>query len=134
MIENAASHRLDFQLGEQFMEAKWTKRYTLERLGLVDISLLATPQIVGTAFGIQKSPQNEMFVEDFAANLQNYHLISDEALTPNPPDFCEHRHDQSVWSVMNKLTDPAPVILHDETYFPDNWDNKYPYHARRMRF
>ena len=134
MIEASPAHRLVFQLGEQFRERFWTKKYCLDFMGALKPEVMNSPQIIGGIFGIKKGIRSQSFVDAYAANLLNYDLVSDEAIVPNEPDFREHRHDQSVWSIMNKLADPTPVILPDETYFPDNWDNGYPFHARRLRF
>jgi hypothetical protein len=47
--------------------------------------------------------------------------------------FKQHRHDQSVWSVLNKLAALQPLVLDDETYFPNAWENDYPFHAGRWK-
>ncbi len=51
---------------------------------------------------------------------------------PNDEGFVEHRHDQSVFSILRKMN--GSLILDDETYFED-WDEnrEFPIHTKRLR-
>lgn len=63
-------------------------------------------------------------------------LITDKrSSVPNKPGFKEHRHDQSIFSVMVKKI-PHAVISADETHVADgNWDNLVasPIQGRRLK-
>ncbi len=130
LIEEHPSGRLVFELTGDHKEYLWTQKHTLRQLGLTDPEKLASPQLISGVFGIRKVPHNIAFVERFSAATQRYDLISDCAIVPNDPDFMEHRHDQSVWSVLNKMSDPQPLVLPDETYGSDEG----PILARRLRY
>jgi hypothetical protein len=71
----------------------------------------------------------------------NYTLLDDTpSIKPNDLEFKEHRHDQSLLSVLLKTTRPDAVVLpHDETWeiFNGNFDSaealKYPIWAKRRK-
>lgn len=60
----------------------------------------------------------------------------DDSKTDNEyPEFYDHRHDQSCFSMLIKNMKLEAGMIKDETYFPDEWHKKleYPVHARRER-
>lgn len=131
MVARHPSHRLVFQL-TGLPEEAWTKEHTLQRLGFTSPGQRRSGQIIATAFLVQKTPENVEFVEAFSKRTQEYDLINDQTIVPNTSAFRDHRHDQSVWSILNKLD--SPLILPDETYFEGAWDQNrhFPVHARRL--
>ncbi len=115
------------------LEKTWTKG---DLLNLFPIDK-NSPQLMGTVFLIKKT--------DFIINLvkqwlslceqNNYHLITDSrSFSPNEHGFIEHRHDQSLWSVLRKYKG-THIIKLDETWFPDKWEENLdkPIHAIRRR-
>jgi hypothetical protein len=60
----------------------------------------------------------------------NYHYIDDSKSIINDPEFREHRHDQSIFSLLCKLK--GSTVIKDETWC-DNWLNgkKFPILAMR---
>jgi hypothetical protein len=132
MVAEHPSHRLVFQLTE-LPEEDWTKEYTLQRLGFTSPLQRLSGQILAGIFLVQKTPRNLEFIAAYSQRTQEYDLINDETIIPNSPVFRDHRHDQSVWSILNKLD--SPLLLPDETYFEGAWDQHkhFPVHARRLR-
>jgi len=63
----------------------------------------------------------------------NYTLIDETPSTiQNHSSFKEHRHDQSVWSIIRKQE--GTIILKDETFFKNPTDEiHYPILAKRKR-
>lgn len=62
----------------------------------------------------------------------NYRFVSDApSMYPNSANFVEHRHDQSIFSLLSKKYNVK--VIPDETWHP-NWHMfNYPIHAARMR-
>ncbi len=62
----------------------------------------------------------------------NYRFVSDApSILRNAPNFVEHRHDQSIFSLLSKKR--GVKVIPDETWHPNwHWFN-FPIHAARMR-
>ncbi len=113
----------------KYRRAKRVLRHQVDALGFFDEirmygprdfeeAFLATPQIAG---GIQvlRKCQHSLDVTREWLNLatENYHWIDDSpSHLPNHPDFREHRHDQSIISLLVK--NRGALIIPDETYPP----------------
>jgi hypothetical protein len=91
------------------MERKWTKREVFTHFGVDDLPLETqstiknTPQVQAT-FRIMRGTE---FAKQFTKKCLEYacikHLVDDTLSVPQEDGFMEHRHDQSVWSLMCKL-------------------------------
>ncbi len=70
-------------------------------------------------------------------HLNHYDLTTDKcSVVKNYPDFVEHRHDQSTFSLLVKMYFHEE-ITYDECYVDDGeWDklDVYPIQARRLRY
>ena len=92
-------------------------------------------QICATHVILQKSCTSVDFVNEWMRIVENIHYIDDSpSALPNFPDFVEHRHDQSVFSILCKLR-AAFVFNGFEVYPSDDvsWSkmNIYPIHDKR---
>ena len=121
---------LSFELTHQ--EKTWTKRDCFDFFGIeVDESM----QLVGGVFLIRKCPAAVALIAGINALVaeRRYHLFDDSpSVAPNDPSFIEHRHDQSVFSLLRKRE--GTLIFPDETWFEDWTDGRdFPIHARRFR-
>jgi len=134
MVVEHQAHRLVFELEDFHHEEKWTKEYTLQQLGFSSPQQRRSPQLCATVFLLQKTPGNLEFIDGFSQGTQEYDLINDRTLVPNSKAFKDHRHDQSIWSILNKHSPPA--VLKDETWFCDAWElnRHFPVHARRLKY
>ena len=86
-------------------EIKWVKRDLLEFFGIERSSeFLSTNQRQANPLLLYKTEQTESFVNRwYLIASQNYHYIDDSpSLIENYPEFQEHRHDQSIFSLMTK--------------------------------
>lgn len=88
------------------IERKWTKTSLFTHLGVLDDPhITGTGQYVG---GIVRA-KNTAFSRDFYAKLLQVSHTHPELLDdspsplPNDPEFKEHRHDQSIFSVLSKM-------------------------------
>eukprot|EP00457_Paulinella_chromatophora_P013916 gb/GEZN01014275.1/.p1 GENE.gb/GEZN01014275.1/~~gb/GEZN01014275.1/.p1 ORF type:complete len:258 (+),score=13.97 gb/GEZN01014275.1/:44-817(+) len=106
---------LSFQM--HWIEQEWDKGDLLDRLGIRNrTDFLTSGQYVGGFWYIRKTRQAEKLFKDSLAlaNESNNHYITDStSRSPNPPRFQEHRHDQSIFSLLRKINGSA--VLPDPT-------------------
>lgn len=127
MVNKSEYGILSFQLSH--LEKQYTKMDVFEYFNCYD--LLETKILVGGIFVLRKCKQTVELVDKWYETVCNYYLITDEpSKIPNDPSFIEHRHDQSIWSLLRK--NHGSVIIDDETYF-ENWNNgiNFPIWATR---
>jgi hypothetical protein len=120
---------LGFQL--EHLEKCWNKMDLINALNAHH--LLNTPQVITTTLFLKKTEKTIKFLTEWYELECNYHLIDDSpSILKNHPNFIEHRHDQSIFSLLCKKH--GANILDDETWF-ESWNkNKYidkPILARR---
>jgi hypothetical protein len=109
---------LSFQM-EHIIEKSWTKMDTIDYLN-ADY-LKNTGQLMATIFVIRKCAHTTNLVNLWYSTSCNYHLIDDTpSQLPNDYTFVDHRHDQSIWSILRKKF--GTISTHDETY-DTNWSN-----------
>jgi len=72
-------------------------------LGMLDHPYFAAEQLQATSFIIVKNETTVRFVNEWYRICCNYHMINDKpSLSQNRDDYNEHRHDQSVFSLLFK--------------------------------
>ena len=109
---------LSFQM-EHIIEKSWTKMDTIDYLN-ADY-LKNTGQLMATIFIIRKCEHTVNLVNLWYSTCCNYHLIDDTpSELPNDCTFVDHRHDQSIWSILRKKF--GTISTYDETY-DTNWSN-----------
>jgi hypothetical protein len=97
-------------------EKNYTKMDLLRHLECE--SLLETQQL-HTISIIRKCEYSQFMVKLWYTTCCQYHLIDDSpSILPNHPEFLEHRHDQSVWSLIRKKY--GSVILNDQVQGKQN--------------
>jgi hypothetical protein len=130
MLADSGHATLSFELGHK--ERRWTKRDCFDFLQ-ADID--ERFQLVGGVFLIKKGRAGLELIDSVndLVSRKLYHLFDDTpSVAPNDPEFIEHRHDQSVLSLLRKAA--GTLILPDETWFEDWQDGRdYPILARRIR-
>ena len=118
-----------------FPEVEWTKASTFDELPLKPAQR-SESQRLATAFAVRNSARGrEFLLEWFRLMSRNeFALVRDDAMLPHEYSLGlkQHRHDQSVLSVLSKRWGIASIP--DETYhFPD-WQltgNAFPIWALR---
>jgi hypothetical protein len=107
MADLAAARDYDvvaYELGH--IEERWTKADTLAHLGVLGVAdVCKTPQIFAAHFFLRKTPATLAIVQAWCrVFVTDAHLVDDSpSVLPNAPWFRQHRHDQSVLSVLLKL-------------------------------
>lgn len=94
---------VSFHLEDFHTEQRWTKNDLFIELDMDDQIHRLSPQRLSGYFLIRKTPLVVKLFQQFSQLIGNLHLIDDSpSITPNHSTFQEHRHDQSVWSLLCK--------------------------------
>jgi hypothetical protein len=81
--------------------------------------LLETQQLHATCFMIRKCPYSEFMVKLWYNTCCHYSLLDDSpSVSPNYDGFLEHRHDQSIWSLIRKKY--GSIVLNDQVQGKSN--------------
>lgn len=98
-------------------EASWSKADAGAALGVeVGSAHWASPQLHATYFFLVNCAAARELVGEWAAAAvaEGYHLIDDSpSRSPDPPSFIEHRHDQSLFSLLRKARGAALLLPDD---------------------
>ena len=129
-LENA---NISFQMC--FPEKKYTKMDLFHRLDVNNNDMLNSGQLVGGIFILRKCLKTVNLINEYYQLSQDYHLIDDSpSIIPNNSEFIDHRHDQSLFSLLRKKY--GTILIPDETWYPDFRDSKvlnFPILATRIR-
>ena len=80
-----------------------------------DSSLLFQPQIQATFLFFKITPSIRTLIQNWLSFISNYHLFDDTpSVIPNFHYFIEHRHDQSVLSLLIKTSNLKPFIINEK--------------------
>lgn len=126
IVNNSKYGILSFEM-VGLLEKKYTKMKTF--IDLDCLSQLETNQLMATSFILKKCLHTVFLLNEYYNNCCNYSLINDNYYNiKNDIDFIDHRHDQSIFSLLRKKY--GTEILVDETYFGPKWEKnkcfKYP--------
>ena len=127
-----------FNMSGGHLEKHWTKRDVFRTLGIESKECTETPQRMASFIIARGTAFAKSFVREYLNLCCNSHLITD---TPNvdgwvEPEFKDHRHDQSIWSVLTKkhgiatLPDPTQWGLHHKE---TTQENLFIHHTRDSR-
>lgn len=112
-------------------EIKYCKKKLIEYLS-PDVSMLESGQFVAGIQFMRKNAHTTHIVNEWY-RISCMHELIDDVIEPNQdPRFVDHRHDQSIYSLLVKKY--GTVSIPDETYFED-WKlgMKSPFLATRIR-
>ena len=128
----------------ELIECQWTKGDLLDYFGVRDRKdIMATQQILSGLIFIRKCAESMDFVRQWQAPcLQDFAYIDDSpSKTPNVDGFIEHRHDQSIFSILCKLNNIPTISAREvdgfyhkmDSHSTPAWDvamRHYPVQAR----
>lgn len=127
LVERSEAGVLGFVLAQP--EKAFTKGDAFEALGAWPLK--DTPQVMATIILLRQCAAAMRFVEDWLRLGESYGLISDSpSVVPNDPAFVEHRHDQSLFSLLAKLRGAA--LIEDETC-RDDGSVRVPFRSSRLK-
>jgi hypothetical protein len=120
---------LTFQMPH--LERTWTKQNLITYLNCNYPEVVNSGQIIGGISFFKKNFLTENLINDWYKTCNLKWTIDDSPSTEaNHPEFIEHRHDQSVFSLLVKKNNLFRIS--DETYH-ENWNQakNIPIHATR---
>ena len=118
-------------------ERHWTKMSVARHMNCDTAHIMDSGQLVATVFGLKKCRFTVELVREWLDICALEWTIDDSIQEiENDPAFREHRHDQSVFSLLRKRENCYTIP--DETYPPNgNWNdpfiNTIPIWARRRK-
>ena len=114
MMVEEDKHVLGFRMPQS--EREWTKKDLFVYMNATK-SMEDSGQVMATIFIVRNSPQGRGFVRQWKSIMEaNYDLITDKpSLLTNDASFKEHRHDQSVFSLLIKTESNITMTIPDET-------------------
>lgn len=84
-------------------EYKWNKMDLVKFLKMSEDEYLQTKQRQAGAIMVYKNSTSVALINDWYLLSSHYHYINDDdSIEPNIPGFTEHRHDQSIFSLLTK--------------------------------
>lgn len=114
------------------IEKCYTKMHLFEYLNCIHFK--DSRQLMATSFILRKCDHTINTIREWKDLCYNYNLINDNYCNvKNDESFIDHRHDQSIFSLVNKKN--GSIIISDETYFYPDWDTHgklYPIWATRL--
>jgi len=102
LIEKCIKHNILYTLTGT-LEKEYTKTDLLIEMELNDNIIKDSPQYQASAIFLKKNEKIMSFVKEWYLLCCNYHLIDDsDSIQNNDSAFIEHRHDQSIFSLLIK--------------------------------
>ena len=132
-VQLAVTHGfVAMRLQDFHTEYKWTKGDVLVQFPKVDPN---SAQIESGIIFCHKTPATTQLIQDWLSYLhKDIHNFSGYPPRLRHPLFREHRHDQSIFSLLLKSRGMTGGVVADETFFEleyDQWPKEYPIQARR---
>lgn len=127
-VTNIHPYRLSFTM--DFLEKYYTKNDLFEVMNLDDNCYKKSFQSAASIQVYKNTPENLSFINEYYkfACLDNYHYITDEpSRSKNDINFRDHRHDQSILSLLFKK--------YGSHAYNDHWKNyDYPIVTIRRKY
>lgn len=121
--------------GRKQLERIWTKGDLFDFMGVRDrMDITDTPQLQSGTIFIRKDPDTVALIEEWLEiGLKHFNLLDDSASQSiNMEGFQEHRHDQSILSILLKLHGTYAIPLRE--CWSKNWtilDKSFPILQKR---
>jgi hypothetical protein len=94
-----------FELEDIHPNKRWTKRDCFILMGLDEEEYLNQKQLLASYILMRKNDFVLKFVDEWLTYAKDYRIITDspnECGLPNYPEFMDHRHDQSILSLLGR--------------------------------
>lgn len=131
MLLDAETGTLGFELS--FKEYEYTKKEVFEHFRS-PLEIISSNQLMATVILFKKCAHTTMLVDKWHdVATKNTSLFTDEKVDLQLEGFIDHRHDQSIFSVIRKTF--GANTIPDETYFLDFIEKgrNFPIWATRFR-
>lgn len=115
VLNNTKYKILLFELEDFRQNYKWTKRDCFVLMNLDREPFIGYPQILASYLMMQKNSFAIHFIKEWLSYAQDYRILTDaanECGLSDYPEFCDHRHDQSILSLLGRkyMIDTIPDI------------------------
>lgn len=126
------TNRLDFLSfylnGNNYSIRQWTKKSLLNEFNMnYDSAFINQPQIEAGCIFIKSSADSLFFIKQWQHySTTNNYLYSNDIISNFEDDlFIEHRHDQSIMTLLLNRMSNFGVTIRNENYFPECWMNNF---------
>jgi hypothetical protein len=127
IVKNSNYGILSFEL--TYPEKQWTKMDLFNELDMNTSEHLNNKQLMATSFILKKCNHTMKLVSEWYKYSSSYHLIDDsQSIVKNDDTFYEHRHDQSIFSLIRKKY--GTEIMFNEV---DSYNDFSPIKAKRIK-
>ncbi len=105
------------------VEKQWTKQDLIKKMGCNSREYTETPQILASYILIRKTEKSIKFFEEYLSMSSSIDNIKDIEPSEEKGDCIEHRHDQSIFSLLYKknnlipFRDPSQFGSHPHLFF-----------------
>lgn len=107
------------------IEKQWTKNDCIVLMDAKSEEIMNSSQCLATFILIKKTSNSVNFIEEYCQFCTNEQIVSDmpNKIEPNFSEFLEHRHDQSVLSILAKKSNHVLIEqdLSDYGIFPEKY-------------
>ncbi|MDY4400318.1 hypothetical protein [Helicobacter bilis] len=122
-------------VGGHHIEKVWTKASVFQHFGVLnDKHYTDTRQIASGLVMLCKTQRTQAIMQEWLNVFYHHFELVDDSPSPIPNDesFIENRHDQSIWSILNKKHN---IVNFDGVDFPDKSTNpaRHPIVAARNK-
>jgi len=136
-LMNSSKGVISFEL-TGLIEKDWTKKDCFSIMGLDEEKYTDSSQREATYIWIIKNDFTIGLIDEYLKYSQMENVITDSPNTEgeNYPSFTDHRHDQSIWSLLCKKYEiekhrpPSQNCLHLIPEFPDDDYGQITFHHR----
>jgi hypothetical protein len=104
-VDKTNEKLLLFELEDVHPNKRWTKRDCFVLLGLDSEPYLSQNQLLASYILMRKNNFVINFINEWLEYAKDYRIITDspnECGLPNYPEFVDHRHDQSILSLLGR--------------------------------
>jgi len=110
---------IGFELAGHHKEGVWTRKSCIQKIGLDPETTRHTDQRMASFIGIKNCERSRNIIDEYLSFCKIPDMVLDLEEDSPLEEFKEHRHDQSVWSLITKK--------HDVEIIPDptQWGIKH---------
>lgn len=127
-----------FSLQDIHKEGRWNKRITMQALGLDNEFIRFSTQRMASFVIAKKNANSIAIIKEWLSFCEDINLLTDvKTNLDNYPEFVDHRHDQSIWSLITKkhavkaLPDPTQWGMRTKNGYIDEIKDFYILHHRK---
>lgn len=116
-LEKSGKSILGYQMGH--LEEHWTKADLFHFFNVQNNKeITSTGQIISGIFFVKNTPTTRSIYKEMVSIMENYPNLIDDSPSKieNDKSFREHRHDQSLLSVILKMNKEITMFVADGTY------------------